>query len=114
MYSEYSILLLVLQFCKPDRLHNVEKYGEKTAEIVFDTMLRHYRSCIFLDTHCGNTKECSEAVRHIAGRLRLDYEKIDGTLEYLCRLLTGPWDSDEFVVIPPNTTITQKQFHVYS
>ena len=50
----------------------------------------------------------------IAHHLKLDYEKMDGTLEYLCRLLSGPWDSEDFVIIPPHTSISQKQFDVYS
>ncbi|MDO4275594.1 MAG: DUF1638 domain-containing protein [Eubacteriales bacterium] len=92
--------------------YTVKKYGEDTAKLVFDTMLRHYRSCIFLDTHCGDTKACAETVRHIADHLQLGYEKIDGTLQYLCTLLSGPWHSDDFVIIPPHTTVANKHFNV--
>lgn len=87
-------------------LYTVEKYGEKTAKKIFDTMLRHYDSCIFLDTHCGKAVETSERVKYIADRFDLGYEKMEGTLHYLCALLSGQWDTDAFVTVPPYTTIS--------
>lgn len=86
-------------------LYTVEKYGEKTADKIFDTMLQHYDSCIFLDTHCGNAAETSDQVKYIAGRFHLGYEKMEGTLSYLHRLLKGPWDTGDFVIVPPHTTV---------
>lgn len=91
-------------------LYTVDKYGKETARSIFDVMLRHYRSCIFLDTHCGNTAETSARVRRIAENFHLDYERMDGTLRYLRALLSGPWDAGAFVIIPPHTTITHRCF----
>lgn len=90
--------------------YTLDKYDKNTAQIVLDTMLGHYKSCVFLDTHCGNSSRISAHIKEIAKSLNLDYQIVEGTLDYICKLLTGPWDKKSFAVIPPETTITYKYF----
>ena len=47
--------------------------------------------------------------RETAARLDLRYEEIEGTAEWLRRMIAGEWDGD-FVVVPPGTPIELKHF----
>ena len=40
----------------------------------------------------------------------LSYAEIPGSLDYVGRLVHGPWDNDDFVVVQPNTVISAAPF----
>ena len=44
----------------------------------------------------------------IAEALELSYVRLDGTLEYLNALLTASWDPKRFVVVQPNSVVTDQ------
>ncbi len=91
--------------------HNgyIEKYGEEKAKILMtmeDGILAHYtRACLIQWPTLGEAyrKTAAEA----AQRSNLPLETIDGDSRYLTALLTGPWDPERFVRIPPGHTICQ-------
>ncbi len=86
--------------------HTVEKYGEKRAKMIFQTMLHGYRYCAMLDTGCFPFEPVSQEVRRIAQALGLEYCVIEGTTAYLERLLRGPWRPEAFLTVPPYRILT--------
>lgn len=89
--------------------HALEKYGEERANIVFHAMLRNYRKAAFLDAGCAQPDWPREQTQKAAQTLGLEYCELSGTLDYLKKLLSGPWDEKQFIVIPPDTLIREAQ-----
>ncbi len=86
----------------------LKRYGEKRGKRIFAVMLEHYRNLALVDTGCEARENLEEEVKFIAGKLNLDYIQIPGTLDFLKQLLTGPWEPERFVVIPPHTQVQEK------
>lgn len=84
----------------------IRKYGREKGEWIMSTMLEHYRNLALVDTGCATQEDLEAQTREIAGKLELDYVRIPGTLDFLKQLLTGPWPRDRFVVVPPNSMVT--------
>jgi len=85
--------------------HAIDKYGEELGESIFEMMLEHYESLALLDTGCFDFSVVDPQMRAIADTLKLEYKVIPATIEYLKKLLTGPWDDEAFLIIPPHSTI---------
>jgi hypothetical protein len=71
-------------------------------------MLKHY-TVRFIDHGAGEVEVGTHA-KEFAETFGKRYEEIPGDLGYLRRLVSGPWDGDEFLVIPPGTVIDQAPF----
>lgn len=84
----------------------LQKYGEKRGRRIFSAMLAHYKNLALLDTGCFDREAAQTRILPIAETLGLEYTCIEGTLRYLQDLLSGNWDKDRFLVVPPHTTIT--------
>jgi len=85
--------------------HAVQKYGRETGESIIEMMLEEYKTLALLDTGCFDLPGADEKMRAIADTLKLEYKVIPATIEYLKRLLSGPWDDESFLVIPPQSII---------
>lgn len=84
----------------------IQKYGEKRGRRIFSTMLAHYRHLALVDTGAYDAEKNEAEVRAIAQVLGLEYTRIEGTLEHIESLLRGEWPEAQFVVIPPNSTVS--------
>ncbi|MEL7654914.1 MAG: DUF1638 domain-containing protein, partial [Bacillota bacterium] len=82
-----------------------KKYGKERTERIFKIMLAHYRRLGMIETGAYDLTDIEETTRHIADVLNLKYQAIPGTVEYIKKLLTGPWD-DGFVIINAGETVT--------
>lgn len=89
----------------------VKRYGKAKADKIYKTILRHYERLGVIETNDFLIDDFLERTQQIAKDLNLKQEVIPGTLRYIKKLLTGPWDR-EFVVINPNETITVE--HIYN
>ncbi|MBD5161918.1 MAG: DUF1638 domain-containing protein [Oscillibacter sp.] len=92
--------------------HAAARYGEERAKRIFQSMLRNYRHCALLDTGCFPIEPAEKEVRRIAQALGLEFCSIEGTIAYLERLLSGPWEPEAFVVVPPGATLPQSQLRL--
>lgn len=88
----------------------VKKYGKSKADRIYKIILKHYKRLGVIETNSFNLEDFLEKTRIVAEDLNLKQEIITGTLRYIKKLLTGPWD-EEFVLIKPNETITLE--HIY-
>jgi len=85
--------------------YTLEKYGQETCDEIFDMLFGNYKSLIMLDTGCYDLSSIMGEVKEIASTLKLDYSVMTATTEYIKRLLTGPWDDDSFLIVPPHSVI---------
>lgn len=88
--------------------HCLSKYGQKRGKIIFRTMLSNYKHMALLDTGCFDAETLETQVRQIAEALELSYVRLNGTLEYLNSLLGTYWDPKRFVVVQPNSIVTNQ------
>lgn len=88
----------------------VKRYGKAKADKLYKIILGHYKRLGIIKTNVYNTVGFLEKTQQIAEDLNLKQEIIEGTLSYIKKLLTGPWD-EEFVIINPNEAVTLD--HIY-
>ena len=84
----------------------LQKYGKSRTDRIFSDMLSHYRHLALLDTGCYDTVKAEQELRKIAETFSLEYVQIEGTLDYIRRLLTGDWDTTDFIIVPKHSTLT--------
>ncbi|AOT70996.1 DUF1638 domain-containing protein [Geosporobacter ferrireducens] len=88
----------------------LERYGKARADKIYKILLQHYKRLGVIETGSYELAEFLEKARLIADDLQLCYQVIPGTLTYMKKLLTGPWDED-FSIIQSGETVTFN--HIY-
>ena len=94
--------------------YTVKKYGEELGKEIFDELLAHYNTLALLDTGCFELPIVAEEMKVIADTLGLEYKVMPATIEYLKKLLTGPWDDESFLTIPPQSVIKESDLTLKS
>ncbi len=84
----------------------IEKYGKKTGQWIFDTMMGEYTALGMVDTGCYSLAEVEEEARRMARDMKLEYRVHTGTTVYLQELLADSWDASKFLIVSPGTKIT--------
>ncbi len=88
----------------------VERFGKERAERIYRAMLAHYTRLVLIDTGQYRMEESREYARRTAERFGLRFEEIEGSSELVRRMIEGPWDPSEFVVVPPGGTVQYEPF----
>ena len=83
----------------------VEEHGEEDAQDIFDMMYCHYKTMAYLDTGLYDVEELMDRTRFLADMCDLEQRVEPGTLDYVERLVCGPWDEELFVVIGPHEVV---------
>ena len=91
----------------------VEKYGEKRAKRVMKMMLGHYERLGVVDTGAYPVEEILPETKKIAETLELRHEVMRTDGGYLQRLLTGPWNEEQFLIIEPGKKVEPEQLLKY-
>lgn len=81
-----------------DFFKSIPKYGIDDALWIASESMKHYRRAVLIKTDGQDPGASREYVKKFAGFFNLDYDEVDGTQDYLKRLLWGPWDED-FIVL---------------
>ncbi|QOX62360.1 DUF1638 domain-containing protein [Anoxybacterium hadale] len=89
---------------------SISRYGKERTDRMFRQLLKHYERLGIIETRAYSLEGVLESSQEIGKTLQLRIEVIPGTLDYLKKLLTGPWD-DDFIVIRPGTAVTLS--HIY-
>jgi len=88
----------------------VPRVGRTHAEWALREELKNYSHIVHLRTKA--TRDTTHRARAEANArfLHLELEEIDGSADYLERLLAGPHDFPDFFTIPPGGEVTQAAF----
>jgi hypothetical protein len=89
----------------------VEKYGKEKADRITKAMLAHYTRLVLIDTGQYRMEESREYAQRTAERFGLRLEEIAGSSELVKKMIDGPWDTEEFVVVPPGGVIEHSAFY---
>ena len=87
----------------------VTQYGQERADRLMKVMLKNYTRLVYIDTGHENKQHYLDYARKTAQQFNLLFEELPGSSSLIVKLLTGPWD-DEFLVVPPETTINYLDF----
>jgi hypothetical protein len=85
----------------------VEKYGKENADYLMEVMgawQAHYQRAVYIEMGVGDGASVEARARAEAERRGWAFERLEGDLVLLRRLLAGDWEND-FLVVPPGGTI---------
>lgn len=83
----------------------IEKYGEETGRAIYEMMFHHYQAIALLDTGSYDLTPAITETQFIARELGLEHQVIPASVEFIRRLLSGPWPEEAFVCIPPGQSV---------
>lgn len=86
------------------------QYDEETATWIAREMMKHYQRVVLIDHGLGSMEEYRALAREMAAFYEIACEEMPGSLDYVERLLSGPWDAEDFVVVQPGESIEQHPF----
>jgi hypothetical protein len=86
------------------------KYGEEDARYIARELLKNYTRVALIDHGAGDMRAARAHAREFGEVFNLTYAEIPGSLDYVRRLVHGPWDNDDFVVVKPASRISPTPF----
>jgi hypothetical protein len=89
----------------------VARYGEDNARYLQEelgNLTRHYRQFTFIEMGVEPDGSFEERTRQDAAERGWAFEKVQGNLGLIRRMLDGEWDEKEFLVVPPGFRIVAK------
>jgi hypothetical protein len=82
----------------------VAQYGEDNARYLLEELgdlTRHYRRLAFIRMGVEPGDGLETQARREAAQRGWEYERLEGDLGLLERLINGPWDAEELLLVPP-------------
>jgi len=86
------------------------KHGIETAFWVMEEELKHYTHIALINTGVGDVEALRSRTRENCEALGKEYWEIEGGLGYFEKLVAGPYDRGDFVLIADGTEVKQEHF----
>jgi len=86
----------------------IAKYGDDNGRFLFDqfsVFRRNYSGLTYISTGIKSDETCRSQALAEAKEKSWAFEEVEGSLSILERLVNGPWDADDFLVVPPGAQI---------
>jgi N-methylhydantoinase A/oxoprolinase/acetone carboxylase beta subunit len=81
-----------------------DKYGEQGGNRIIDffsSWHKNYQRAAFIDTGVGSTESDIKRAKELAREHNWKYERIEGDLALMTKLITQTFSDDEILVVPP-------------
>lgn len=88
----------------------IRKYGKENAQYIMETLaewngLRNYDRITYIDMGVGDFPEYEEKAKREASERGWKFERLQGDVTLLQRLINGDWNSEEFLIVEPGQEI---------
>jgi hypothetical protein len=86
----------------------IAKYGEENGRYLheqFSSFRRHYTGLTYISTGIPSDGASRNQARSEAAGQGWTFDEVAGSISILERLVNGPWDTDDFLVVPPGAAI---------
>lgn len=90
----------------------VKKYGEDNAKFLWDTLCnttRNYNQMTYIDMGLGPSASFEAQTQLDAKARGWKFEKVQGDLGLIERLVAGDWDEKDFLIVPPGNRVVASQ-----
>ncbi|MFB3778895.1 MAG: DUF1638 domain-containing protein [Bryobacteraceae bacterium] len=86
----------------------VERYGEDSARYLRRELTRHYRQLTFIEMGVEPDNSFEQRSRAEAAERGWTFERVDGDMRLIRRLVDGPWDERDFLVVRPGFRVAAR------
>ncbi|MGA2571589.1 MAG: DUF1638 domain-containing protein [Terracidiphilus sp.] len=86
----------------------IAQYGEDNGNYLYEQFTayrRHYTGLTYISTGVASDEASRASARAEAEKEGWVFEEIGGSLVLLERLVNGPWDASDFLVVPPGAQV---------
>lgn len=88
----------------------VPRVGRDDAEWALHEELKHYTHITLIDTGTGDIEALRSRALENTRFLNKEYEEVRGTGAFFERMVRGPYDDGDFLVVEPGETVVQDTF----
>jgi hypothetical protein len=84
------------------------EYGEDNARYLMEVLgdgLRNYSAYAYIGSGFGDFRHYERLTEEDARTRGWSYSRLEGDLSLLRRLVDGPWEEKDFLVVPPESTL---------
>ncbi|MEJ5259004.1 MAG: DUF1638 domain-containing protein [Anaerohalosphaeraceae bacterium] len=85
-------------------------YGPDNADYLLQTETawrKKYKQAVYISWNLPDSPQDRRMVQDCAAYLGWNYTEIQGSPDWLCRLLNGPWNPEDFLVLNPNQPVPE-------
>jgi len=83
----------------------VERYGEEDAHYLYQELTKHYRQFTYIEMSVEPDARFEEVTRREAASTGWAFEKIQGDMGLIRRLVDGPWNEQDFLMVPSGSRV---------